>query len=173
MNAMSIIKPISVKLQKKSSEIVKAYMDITEVINELSSVRESEDMFHSWYEQAESLAQEVGVIPEVPRVTSRQIHRDNTEHDSVEEYYRRIVVLPLLDHLIQQMKERFGKTQRIVARLINLDHVCLEDLTLFYSDDLPSIALVPTEVRWWRAKWQSENADKRPSTLHSALIKRV
>ena len=177
MNAMSIIKPISVKLQKKSSDIVKAYMDITEVINELSSVRESEDMLHSWYEQAESLAQEVGVIPEVSRVTSRQIHRDNTEHNSVEEYYQRIVVLPLLDHLIQQMKERFGKTQRVVARLINLvpsivstlDHVCLEDLTLFYSDDLPSIALVPTEVRRWRAKWQSEDADKRPSTLHSAL----
>ena len=48
MNAMSIIKPISVKLQEKSSDIVKAYMDITEVINELSSVRESEDMLHSW-----------------------------------------------------------------------------------------------------------------------------
>ena len=136
MNAMSIIKPISVKLQNKSSDIVKAYMDITEVINELSSVRESEDMLHSWYEQAESLAQEVGVIPQVPRVTSRQIHRDNTEHNSVEEYYRRIVVLPLLDHLIQQMKERFGKTQSVVARLIKivpsivstLDHVCLEDL---------------------------------------------
>ena len=68
VNAMSIIKPISVKLQIKSSDIVKAYMDITEVINELSSVHESEDMLHSWYEQAESLAQEIGVIPEVPHV---------------------------------------------------------------------------------------------------------
>ena len=132
---------------------------------------------HSWYVQAESLAQEVGVIPEVPHVTSRQIHRDNIEHNSVEEYYLRIVVLPLLDHLIQQMKERFSKTYRVVARLIKLvpsivstlDHVCLEDLSSFYSEDLPSIAVVPPDILRWRAKWQSEDADKRPSTLHYAL----
>ena len=43
-------------------------------------------MWQSWYEQTDSLAQEVGVIPEVPCVTC------NIEHDSVKESYQRIVV---------------------------------------------------------------------------------
>ena len=37
----------------------------------------------------------------------------------MEEYYRSIV-FPLLDHLIQQMNDRFGKTQAVDANLINL-----------------------------------------------------
>ena len=38
MNSMSIIKPISIKLQKRCTDIVKAYMNVKDVLNELRAV---------------------------------------------------------------------------------------------------------------------------------------
>ena len=79
MNVMAIIKPISVKLQSVSNDIVKAYSAVQSVITELSSLRGSDTMLHDWYSQAEALAKEVNVSPQVPRTTGRQRHRDNPE----------------------------------------------------------------------------------------------
>ena len=177
MNAMSIIRLISVKLQNRSYDIVKAYNKVKDVKKELRAVRSSDIMLHSWYVQAESLASEVNVIPQVPRTTGRQQHRSNVEHDSVEEYYRRTIILPLLDHLIQQMEERFGNTQILVAKLINLvpsviitlTEISYNDVVSFYSDDLPNPAVVVMEVMRWKEKWSSEDSANRPTDLQTAL----
>ena len=75
------------------------------------------------------------------------------------------------------MNDRFGKTQTVAANLINLvpsvisihNIKSLERLSSFYSNDLPNVSLVPTEVWRWKTKWQTEDADKWPSTLQSAL----
>jgi hypothetical protein len=45
----------------------------------------------------------------------------------------------------------------------------LDEVTSFYADDLPNSALVPMEAWRWRAKWQAEDTDHRPSTLVKAL----
>ena len=60
MNSMSIIKPISIKLQKRCTDIVKAYMDVKDVLNEFRPVCQSEEMLHSWFVQAEAIALKVG-----------------------------------------------------------------------------------------------------------------
>ena len=76
------------------------------------------------------------------------------------------------------MNDQFGKIQAVASNLINLvpdvisihDNISLEELSSFYSNDLPNVSLVPTEVVWrWKTKWQTEDAEKRPSTLQSAL----
>ena len=56
MNAISIIKPICVKLQCRSYDIVKGYNEVKDVIEELRTLRRSDSLLHSWYIQAESLA---------------------------------------------------------------------------------------------------------------------
>ena len=75
------------------------------------------------------------------------------------------------------MNDRFGKTQAVAANLINLvpsvisihDNKSLEELTLFYSNELLNVSLAPTEVWRWKTNWQTEDAEKWPSTLQSAL----
>ncbi len=117
------------------------------------------------------------MVPQVPRTASRQQHRENIEHGSTEEYYRRSIILPLLDSLIQQMNDRFGSTQMIEAKLINLvssvittfTELSYEDATSFFKDDLPSSSLVPTEVWRWRQKWCQVDAAEQPATLYTAL----
>ena len=132
----------------------------------------------TWYVQAETLAHEVGVVPTVPRVVQCQRGRENVEHSSVEEYYRRITTLPLLDHLIQQMQERFGGTQIIASKLLKLipsvihstsSGQSLDEAVEFYYNDLPSPAVVDTELSRWRTKWLEQSIEDCPSTLVSAL----
>ncbi len=67
----------------------------------------NDSVLHDWYVQAEVISADIDVMPDVPRTVSRQLSRDNIEHASPEKYYRRSIALPLLDHSIQQMKERF------------------------------------------------------------------
>ena len=92
MNAMAIIKPVSIKLQCRTSDIVYAYSKVKDVISELSKIHSSDQIIHSWYIQSETLAAEVNVVPQVPRITGRQCYHDNVEHASAEEYYRRTII---------------------------------------------------------------------------------
>ena len=48
MNAMAIIKPISIKLQHRQSDIVRAYSDVKPVIDELNTVRGNDELLHAW-----------------------------------------------------------------------------------------------------------------------------
>ena len=162
MNAMAIIKPISIKLQSKYYDIVKAY--------ELINLRGCDEMLHAWYVQAEDLAKDLNVTPQVPRTAGRQCHRENVEHNSVEEYYRRCIILPLIDSFIQQMNDRFSNTQildLVPSIICTHSAISLDEVTSFYSDDLANPAMVPTEVWRWRAKWLDE--ESRPPTLQKAL----
>ena len=82
------------------------------------------------------------MVPFAPRTAAYQQHRDNVEYSLAEEYYHRTIVLPLMDHLVQQMEMRFGKTQVLVARLVNLvpsiiatlTDMSYEEVTSFYSE---------------------------------------
>ena len=64
-----------------------------------------------WHEEcfkdATELASNVGVLPSVPRVVGRQIHKNNTPADGPSEYYRRTLTIPLLDHLISEFSTRY------------------------------------------------------------------
>ena len=51
---------------------------------------------------------------------SPQTQRDNTPAETEEEYYRRAVTIPMLDHLIAQMETRFSTLQRTAAKSLNL-----------------------------------------------------
>lgn len=175
MNAMAIIKPVSIKLQYKTNDIVYAYSKIKEVISELDSIRSSENILHMWYVQSEEIAGEVNVVPQVPRVASRQIHRANVDHESPEQYYQRSIVLPFLDNLREQMRERFGNTQMLASKLINLvpSVICsdssFDDVVSFYKDDLPHPSIVNTEIMRWKAKWERQSAGDRPGSLCKSL----
>ena len=76
MKTLAVIKQISIKLQKKSNDIVKAYCMISETEKELNEKRdEAEAVFKRWYSNAVELSSDLGTEPSVPRTASRQQHR--------------------------------------------------------------------------------------------------
>ena len=179
MNCMSIIKPISVKLH--TEQMIYAYSKVKEVIAELQSLHRSDTLLHEWFVQAEALASDVNVEPVAPRTVGRQQGQDNVEHGTAEEYFRRSTALPLLDHMIQQMQERFGDGQVATSKLLALvpSFACdesaascnLEETIDFYKDDLPNLFVITTELSRWKTKWlcMQYPADQRPSNLQSAI----
>jgi len=122
------------------------------------------------------LANDISVLPEVLRTFSPQQGRENVEYNSAEAYYRRIAVLLLLDHLIQQTQERFGGHQIFVSKLLNLvpsllceesaASLSFDELIEKYRDDLSHPVVVDTEMFRWKMKWPQQSAEDCPSTLN-------
>ena len=53
------------------------------------------------------MAEKVGIEPEKPRVARRQAHRSNNPSTSVEEHYRVNAAIPFLDHVIENLNNKF------------------------------------------------------------------
>ncbi|XP_069700787.1 52 kDa repressor of the inhibitor of the protein kinase-like [Periplaneta americana] len=82
---------VSRKLQSPNLELSQCYHMVECVMN-----------------KAVTLAQSVDVEVNVPRVASRQIHRNNVASKSPKDYYRLNVFLPFLDHLLSDLSVRFS-----------------------------------------------------------------
>ncbi|KAL5491472.1 hypothetical protein EMCRGX_G016767 [Ephydatia muelleri] len=90
----------TVKLQKRSLDI----MDVHELIAE----------------QYVQIAESVSTTPEMPRVTGRQQHCSNPSSFSVEDYFKKTVATPLLDHIITSMKDRFTAAVIVASSLLGV-----------------------------------------------------
>ena len=83
----------------------------------------------------------------MPRVSHRQMHHSNPEYSSVEEYYKYVVVIPFLNHLITELTSRFdahAKKASMIQGLLPMrlssqsSTVDIEEAIQFYKDDLPN-----------------------------------
>ena len=52
------------------------------------------------------MALKVGVTHSMPYVSGQQTQRNNVTATSSEEYYRRAVTIPFVDHLLQELNTR-------------------------------------------------------------------
>ena len=76
-NALASLRPLSIKLQRRSWDIVRAYELVRVTVEDLECVRGNEEIMDEWFQQASTLAQSVDTEPRVPRTTGRQHHRSN------------------------------------------------------------------------------------------------
>ena len=101
--------PLATGLQKKALDIVKAYQTVKVVSDAIDHIREQIDEYHEeWYTAVVELAQSVSVEPSMPRICSRQAHRDNTPSTEPSIYINRTVTIPFVDELQSQFRHRFS-----------------------------------------------------------------
>ena len=119
-NVMSYIKGLTVLLQLRSLDIVKAMDMVEDVQAQLADIRGKVDHFHkTWFQSAVDMTKEVGVEkPSISRRCARQTARDNVEATTPEEYYRRTLTVPFLDHLIAQLQQRFATVYSTCSKII-------------------------------------------------------
>lgn len=131
------------------------------------------------------MCREVGTEPSIPRRCSKQRNRANTPAQTASECYKRILTIPLLDHVLSQLNSRFATHQvqaiqglcLVPAALVSLApdeaQEKLTSLINLYKDDLPSPGSVKSEVHCWRVKWKAEldvaGPDNLPKTPSAAL----
>ena len=168
-------KALSVKLQGRYVDVVRAYNEVSFVKSPLQSTRESVDSFHSLvYSKALEIAESVDVQESMPRTTGRQHNRSNVPASCPSEYYQRVVTISVLDHLISEMDSRFNsRTSSLVTEVMQLlppqipkrdSTITPNELTEFravYGDILPSPLSLDTELHCWWLKWHGECLHRR------------
>ena len=159
-------KALSVKLQGRYVDVVKALTEINVVKRTLQSARSGVGQFHRRvYRSAVELAKVVNVDESVPRTTGQQQHRCNVPYASVSEYFQRQLTIPALDHLISEINDRFTKSlsDKICQIKVLLPSTLAEctcvltsadipNLLSLYHDDLPSLTSLDTELHCWGMK---------------------
>jgi hypothetical protein len=112
---------LSKHLQKANIDYNEAFSYIQTVINRFQESRNSfDEYFSKLYEQAVDICTTFNIEIKKPRVVGRQTCRNNVKADSPEEYYRRAMAIPLLDHVISNLKERFDDRNQIISKINNL-----------------------------------------------------
>ena len=98
------VQTLTVRLQKRKTDISKAYTHIQTVKSALKKVRENVDAEH---EKMMKAASDNGVVIEKPRICNIQKHRENYDVLAVSQYYRASLTIPFLDNVITAMDERY------------------------------------------------------------------
>jgi hypothetical protein len=175
-----------VSLQKKTRDITEAYSNIDEVATALSDIRgDVETTFSAWFGEAEALAAGVNETITMPRTVSRQSHRPNQPADTAQDYFRRSIAVPFLDHLLSEFSYRFKHADMAhgglllvadqAARVEN-PHQLPEDITRLvqlWDSDLPSPNEMSAEFHRWCVKWRAvaeQQGTLLPSTVTNSLL---
>uniref|UniRef100_A0A1X7UA98 TTF-type domain-containing protein n=2 Tax=Amphimedon queenslandica TaxID=400682 RepID=A0A1X7UA98_AMPQE len=172
------LKEAMVKIQGKEMDIVGGVSCAMECCEELKTIRANIDSFSNRiFDHCKRIAEASGVQISMPRVTKRQQNRLNPEFTSPEDYYKKTITIPFLDHMIADIGSRFSthtkqaaSLEKILPTKIN-DDSALSDLSeaiKLYSDDLPNHEILDEEYSRWKSKWLTSN-DSRPATLQEAL----
>ena len=177
-SVLSYIKGLTLLLQQSSLDIVQGIQLVQEVQEQLKELREQIDDWHKiWFQLAVDMAEEVGTEkPSIPRRCNR---RANVEAEIPEVYYRRSLTIPFLDHLLQELDDRFSSNAKVatlglclVPSVISKTddwQTNVEDLASLYQIDLPAPLSLQTELQYWKGKFVHCEPDQLSDSPIDAL----
>lgn len=88
-NSLSLLRGITVKLQKRDNDTLLAYSMIAATRKKVEDLRSNIDENHKlWFKEAEKIAELVGTVMIMPRIAGRQTHRANAAGSRSLDYYR-------------------------------------------------------------------------------------
>jgi hypothetical protein len=113
------------------------------------------------------------------RITGRQAYRSNAPAQTPEDYYRVNLFIPILDHFIVSLTNRFSAHQwmaysvsvLIPSMVEQKSFDDLKDSITFYEAYLPSSSTIKEEFQLYKRKWLNEAPDDRPSNAIDAYIR--
>lgn len=105
---LAITLPLSRLLQKKIIDHKEASDAVRSTCSTLEQRRsECEDFFHDVYLVAAGLAEDLDTELSLPRIARKQKNRPNPNIDEPEKFYRASIYIPILDTILQDIKDRF------------------------------------------------------------------
>jgi hAT family C-terminal dimerisation region len=112
------------------------------------------------------------------RTVGRQTYRSNAPAQSPKDYYRINLFIPVLDHFITSLTDRFSTHQWMAYRVSvlipsmieNKSFVDLKDCISLYEDHLPSTSTIKEEFELYKRKWLNEASDNRPNNAIDAYV---
>lgn len=156
---LGFVRPLSVSLQGKKCDLLKAHTDAQNIIQVLKQIR-CEEKFEELYNRAIRIAATIEVTPTKPRTVGRQRHRANAaiEKTGLQEHYRLNYFNPFIDHMISHMTTRFPPelegalkgTTLLPGHVQYVDSQLTQEVKDAFRDDLPSPGDFEQEVMRWK-----------------------
>ena len=172
----------AIKLQSKSSDIASAVGLMLDCLNEMKSLRSSEDQLGPYsnrvFQHASRIAAKSNIDVALPRISQHQQHRLNLPAPSPEKYFELAILVPFLDHLISEIEARFQPHVKkasllhgLLPRSISAESsvASLQDGVILYSHDIPNALIVDEEYNRWKQMWQAIPLDERPGSVQETL----
>ena len=99
----------TVKLQSSTLDILHAYEKADDLKDVYRKLRLNVDTnFKLIYDEAVKLAERVDAPVRKPRIIGKQQHRSNADSVSIYDHYKKNLVIPFLDHVSNQLNDRFS-----------------------------------------------------------------
>lgn len=156
---LAFIRPLSVALQSKQCDLLKANADARNLVETLQRVRSDETAYNRLYERCLSVAALIHVEESKPRTAGRQKHRANAPADSPRSYYKINFFNLFLDHVIAHLNERFPADQDmyvgfllIPSRVKEVGEEQVEHIMSQYGSDMPYPGDFKQELLRWKVK---------------------
>lgn len=174
---LSVTRPLSLVLQTPSLDLKNACDALCDTLNVLKSYQSSSDIrFSDLFAKAVKVAYELGAEIQMPRTAVRQTFRENFPASSPEEYYRKAIFVPFLDHLITDLQDRLPEeTLKVFNFNLLLPSVVVENTstenTLANVQNLAelytcflgnSTASFLGEFKIWQESWRRRKNEKFP-----------
>ena len=119
VKALSYIKGPIKKIQGRILDLYEV-VDVTRnTQTDLRFLRSEEsDFYRRCYDYAIRICNLIGIEPSMPRITEKQVHRENTPAATPYDYYRVNACVPFLEHLPEGIDQRFDKYNLMTLRIM-------------------------------------------------------
>ena len=163
-------------LQRPWIDLVEAASEAETVISSLRKIRQDDNVWQELYQEITKLAEKQNALP---RTAGRQQHRDNVPADTPEEYWRRSVYYPLLDHIANELetrlvvpKDRFLAQYLIPSKLASLTPERELQVFMPFAGDLPdnNFAAYKTEMVRWKCNGKMLLRSRAHLLTHSCML---
>lgn len=171
------------KLQQKAMDLLKAKDELAllkSVLEDMST--DIDNRHHNLYQEAVTIARQVAVQPEMPRIAQRQMHRNNAPAATPEGYFKINLTRVFLDHVLQQLNTRFQDDVFVCYKGISIipsvllatDPAWKANVLEFcnhYRQDIPNYAGLQAELLLWERLWKGRDnrGDIIPDSLEATL----
>lgn len=135
---LSVTAAASRILQGVTQDIYSADNCIGEIVRNLEDKRlNSESKLKELFEKCKTVMTKLDINIEVPRTSKRQTHRSNIRASCPEEYYKRVLYIPILDSVLEDLRMRFyNKKNSIIFLLKQLIPVSIINMSTELCDKL-------------------------------------
>ena len=182
-HVLDLTLPVTELLQGPAIDVADSSHLIESLKSLIISIRSNVDQFHNnCYKSVLELAKKVKVGEIKPRNAAIQRNRNNIPSESVSDYFKKVVTMPLLDYLTTQLNERFDSASVmaysglviIPSKMVSMVYKNIpwrekfRPFAKFHELDLPCYKALDAELDLWETYWLS-NTSCHPDNISSTL----
>ena len=164
---------ITQTLQSKKNDLSDAKGMVKSLLNNVAVARRDVEEFHDKrFAQALLIARRLNIPVSKPRANRRQIFRENHPTETISDFYRVSLTIPLLDTLEQELTSRFNDDTftcftgiyLLPSKIKSMEEkkdkkplrVLCKNLVTFYKNDLPFPERIDKKLDLWETEWLTE-----------------